>query len=122
MKNLFRIFVLALCGLVGTTFADDFKSLVIPANTASDTIRVRGDQFMLIRNFTQEDGTIHGVVMVNKPPGTTPAVNVLAAAILNMSTLEVISSVVIAGPADVTIMCGSDATGSCFISYKKADN
>ena len=120
MKNLFRIAALAFCGFLGTTFADGFKSLTF--NGTSDTIHVNGDQFMVIRNFTQEGGTDRGVVMVSKPP-TGTAVNVLSAAILDTTTNppEVINNVVIAGPANVTFMCGTGAT-DCFVSYKKADN
>jgi hypothetical protein len=47
-------------------------------------------------------------------------VNVLAAAILDMTPLEVINNVVIAGPADVTVTCDPSAT--CFVSYKKDSN
>src|ERR1700687_5221334 len=111
------------CAIAGTTFADDFKSKVIAGGMPLDpTIRVHGDQFMVIRNFTQTTatGTMRGVVMVSAPPGFTP-VNVLAAAILDKTPLEVINSVVIAGPADVTVTC-PDATAVCFISYKKDSN
>src|SRR5258708_7631817 len=96
MKNLFRIAALAFCGFLGMTFADDFKSLTF--NETSDTIHVHGDQFMVIRNFTQEGGTDRGAVMVSKPP-TVTAVNVLSAAILDTTTNppEVINNVVIAG-------------------------
>lgn len=120
MKNFLRILAIALCAFAGTTFADDFKSEVIPGNGSLGPIRVHGNQFMVIRNFTQEDGTTHGVVMVTQLPGITP-VNVLAAAILNMSTPDVINNVIIAGPADVSVTCG-DTAGNCFISYKKDSN
>ena len=83
--------------------------------------RVHGDQFMVIRNFTQEDGTMHGMVMVTQLPGTT-AVNVLAAAILTASPPDVINSVVIAGPADVSVTCGATMNKNCFISFKKDSN
>jgi hypothetical protein len=81
---------------------------------------------MLIRNFTQEGGTDRGAVTVGKPNNATATSTpvVLTAAIVGpmSATEEVINDVVIAGPADVTISCGSDATGNCFISYKKVDN
>src|SRR5437588_487013 len=121
MKNFLRIFTLALCGYAGTTFADDFKSVVVPLSGLS--IRVHGDQFMVIRNFTQEMGTTRGVVTVSKPPNPPVPVQVLAAAIISQSTsppLDVINSVVIAGPADVTFTCGNGAT--CFVSFKKDSN
>ena len=48
--------------------------------------------------------------------------NVLVAAILDPSQpTEVINTIVIAGPADVSVTCGS-TTGNCFISFKKEGN
>jgi hypothetical protein len=111
------------CGLAGTTFADDFRSEVIMGTVPLGPIRVHGDQFMVIRNFTQEMGTTRGVVTVSKPPNPPVPVSVLAAAIISQSTsppLDVINSVVIAGPADVTFTCGTSAT--CFVSFKKDSN
>lgn len=122
LKNFLRLSAFVLCAFVGTTFADNFKSLTFDASSPQ-TIRVHDDQFMLIRNFTQETGSDHGVVTVAKPNAatatSTPAV--LAAAILDQTPVEVINSVVIAGPADVTFTCGTSG-GNCFISYKKDDN
>jgi hypothetical protein len=120
MKHFLRILVLTVCGLAGTTFADDFKSVTITGGTLFGPIRVHGDQFMVIRNFTQDTTQMtRGMVMVTQLPGTT-SVNVLAAAILDMPSLEVINNVVIAGPADVTVTC--DPNAICFISYKKDSN
>ena len=79
---------------------------------------------MFIRNFTQEmfNGSDRGFVMVAKPNATTsPYVAVLAAASLDQPTVEVINSIVIAGPADVMFTCGASG-GNCFISYKKEGN
>jgi len=122
MKTLLRASVLALCAFVGAIFADDFKSVTITGGTSLDPIRVHDDQLMLIRNFTQDtETTARGVVVVTKPPSSSTSVNVLAAAVLDMPTLEVINSVVIAGPADVTVTC-PDVTAICFISYKKDSN
>ena len=122
MKNLLRIFTLALCAFAGTTFADEFKSVVIPGDgTPHPLPRVHGDQFMVIRNFTQEMGGTRGVVMVSAPPNPPNPVNVLAAAVLTASPPDVINSVVIAGPADVSATCGP-AVGNCFISFKKDSN
>jgi hypothetical protein len=107
----------------GFAFGDDFKSLTIDPLMSSETIRVHNGQFMVVRNFTQENGATRGVVMVTKPPsGSTPvnAVNVLTAALLT-DPPDVINSVVIAGPADVVFTCG-DTTGHCFVSYKKDSN
>jgi len=120
MKNFLRIFALVGCVLAGTIFADDFKSVTISGGIQLGPIRVHGDQFMVIRNFTQDTTQMaRGVVMVTERPSGTP-VNVLSAAILDMTPLEVINSVVIAGPADVTVTCDPSAT--CFISYKKDSN
>jgi hypothetical protein len=99
--------------------ANDFKSEVIfPPNALSK--HVSGDEILIIRNFTQEGGSTRGVVTVNV--NNQPAVNVLTAAILNVNVFagspEVINSVIIAGPANVTVTCGAGAT-DCFISYKK---
>lgn len=122
MKNLFRIAALACCGFVGTTSADDFKSITITGSGSPvDLPRIHGDQFMLIRNFTQDVAeSPRGVVTVTRPPTSVTPVNVLAAAILTASPPDVINSVVIAGPADVTATCPTDAI--CFISFKKASN
>jgi hypothetical protein len=110
------LFVVVLAALA---FADDFKSMTIAGGASSDPIRVHGDQFMVIRNFTQEDGTLSGVVTVTKPTGSP--VNVLTAAILTDSPPDVINNVIIAGPADVTVTCGN-TSGNCFISFKKDNN
>ena len=121
IKSLLRVSAFALCGFVGTIFADDFKSLTFDASSPQ-TIRVHGDQVMLIRNFTQEGtGSTRGTVIVTSPPSSTTSVSVLAAAILDMPSIEVINSVVIAGPADVTFNCGTGG-GNCFVSFKKIDN
>lgn len=123
MKKIFRSFAAVLLVLAFACFAfgDDFKSLTISSGGSSETIRVHNGQFMIIRNFTQDDLTgSRGVVMVAKPPGGT-TVNVLSAAALDASPPDIINTVLIAGPADVTIVCG-DTTGNCFVSFKKKDN
>jgi hypothetical protein len=101
-------------------FADDFKSLTLDPLTPSEIIRVHNGQFMVVRNFTQEDGFLRGVVTVTKPPSTGTSVAVLTAALLT-DRQNVINSVVIAGPADVVFTCG-DTAGHCFVSYKKDNN
>jgi len=121
MKNFLQILPIALCGLAGTAFADDFKSMVITSGVSADLPPIHGDQFMVIRNFTQDDGSPRGVVTVTKPPNGGTSVNVLAAAVLDASPPDVINSVVIAGPADVSVTCGT-TTGNCFISYRKDSN
>lgn len=99
--------------------ANDFQSVIIAAN-GFRSIHIDGDHFLRIRNFTQEGGSTRGVVSATID-GTTA--NVLAAAIIDSGAsamLEVMNSIVIAGPADVTVTCG-DATGSCFVTYRKDD-
>src|ERR1700730_7757818 len=123
MKNFLQVFTLVLCGFAGTTLADDFRSIVIAGGVTQALPRVHGDQFMVIRNFTQEDGTISGVVKVSKPPSSLMPVNVLIAAILNPNfSPDVINSIVIAGPADVSVTCGAMSGSNCFISFKKDSN
>jgi hypothetical protein len=77
---------------------------------------------MVIRNFTQNGGSGRGFVTVNQLH-TGATATVLTAAILDTSTNppDIINCVVIAGPADVSVTCGSGAT-ACFVSDKKKDN
>src|SRR5207244_4008845 len=49
MKNFLQILPIALCGLAGTAFADDFKSMVITSGMSADLPPIHGDQFMVIR-------------------------------------------------------------------------
>ena len=121
MKNFLRISSCGICLLAAITFADDFKSMTIATGVTADLPRIHGDQFMVIRNFTQDDGSPRGVVTVTKPPNGGTSVNVLAAAVLDASPPDVINSIVIAGPADVSVTCGT-TSGNCFISYKKISN
>jgi hypothetical protein len=120
MKTLFPRFVAALCCFVfaAIAFAGDFKSAIISGGGSLLLPHVANDQFLVIRNFTQDTATSsRGIVMVTTHTGTA---NVLTAAILdpsNTSSLEVINNVVVAGPADVTVKCG-DGT-DCFITYRK---
>jgi hypothetical protein len=121
MKRLFRSLAPAFVVLIFSCLAsaDDFKSLVIPPGSM-DLPTVHENQFMVIRNFTQENGIVHGVVMVSTDGGAT-WVNVLTAAILTMSPPEVINNIVVAGPADVSVTCGAIGK-NCFISFKKDSN
>lgn len=103
--------------------AGSFQSTTITPG-GSLSIEVADGRFLVIRNFTQEGGTSRGVVTVATDKGTA---NVLAAAIIDSGTsstsipLEVISNIVIAGPATVTVTCPADATSS-FITYRKESN
>jgi hypothetical protein len=123
LKKIFPAFAPAFAVLIFSclAFADDFKSLTIGTGATMPLPKVHADQFMVIRNFTQDDlVATRGVVTVTKPPGGTP-VNVLSAAALDASPPDIINNVVIAGPADVSVTCG-DTNGNCFISFKKDSN
>ena len=100
--------------------ADVFVSQTIAPQTNFTFSHLHAGQFLVIKNFTQDDLTgERGYVSVTKPPGTS--VMVLTAAALDASPPDIINTVVIAGPADVTAHCG-DTTGNCFISYRKDSN
>lgn len=124
MKISFRLLLtFSIIAFAGFVRADDFKSEAIPFNSDCSIcpIRVHGNQFMVIRNFTQDGFSVsRGVITVTPAPFTGLPVNVLTAAILDTSTVppEIINSIVIAGPADVNIYCGNTA-GNCFVTYRK---
>ena len=128
MKKIFPAFAPAFVVLIFSCVAlgDDFKSETIPPSgcTATCPIHVPNDRFMVIRNFTQQNGTskTRGIVQVSKDGGAT-WVTVLSAAFVDATTVppDVINDIVIAGPADVQVTCGTGA-GNCFISYKKDSN
>src|ERR1700720_3671957 len=66
MKNFLRILALVVFAVPGIAFSGDFKSQVIAGGQSVDLPHVGGDQFMLIRNFTQEGGTAdRGFITVN---------------------------------------------------------
>lgn len=117
------LIAIVFCASAVCILAGSFQSAtIVPGGTL--TIALADSRFLVIRNFTQEGGTTRGVVTVTTDTGTA---NVLAAAIVDSGTsstsipLEVISNVVIAGPATVTVTCPADATG-CFITYRKESN
>jgi hypothetical protein len=96
--------------------ANDFKTVVLAAS-ATTSINVPDNHFLIIRNFTQDGGTTRGVVTVTDANANTA--NVLTAAILdtsNANAVEVINSEVIAGPVTVDVTCGD---ASCVITYKR---
>jgi hypothetical protein len=102
--------------------AGSFKSRFIGA-TPVGPIRIDENEFMLIRNFTQDGpGTSRGFVAFNEDNGNP--VKVLDAAIVSPSPSpapeEVINSIVIAGPARVRFVCGAGA--NCFVTYKIDSN
>jgi len=111
------------CAFAISVFGGSFQSATITPG-GSLAIEVPDGLFLVIRNFTQEGGTTRGVVTATTDSGTA---NVLAAAIINSDTsstsipLDVISNVVVAGPATITVTCPADAT-NCFITYRKESN
>jgi hypothetical protein len=127
MKQIFRRISPALLVLIFSclAFGDDFKSKVFPPSTTPTNLpTVHGDQFMVVRNFTQEDTStgIRGVVQVSTDGGTN-WVDVLTAAFAdpNAAKPDIINSIVIAGPARVRATCGG-LSGNCFLSFKKDSN
>ena len=121
MKSWFpRVLVALFCfGFASAIFAGDFKSAVVIDGSPLGPIHVAGDHFLVIRNFTQEGGTTRGLVNVYDI-STGQSANVLAAAIIDTdpgTPVEVINNVVIDGPANVTVTCGTGAT--CFVTYRK---
>ena len=128
MKTALRYFLAAFLIFIGIAFAfaDDFKSQFISPSQPcpSCPIHVDDEQSLLIRNFTQDSMVnTRGAVTFQRHGGSI--VTVLTASIVDPlaspGSLEVINSVVIAGPATVNVSCG-DATTGCFFSYKKQDN
>ena len=116
--------VLALLN-AGLLFAGGFKSKII--TTSPLTITVPDDRFLKITNFTQEGGTLRGVVEVTFSGDVGGSVNVLTATRIDFSTginsqnfPEINNQVNIAGPAEVRVAPVAGAT--LFITYKKEPN
>ena len=107
------------CVFVPLSFAGEFQSkTIVSGDTFSLTVRAH--DFLRIRNFTQIGGATRAVVSATIGTSTTP-VTVLAATKLDSATLEPINSVIIAGPATVTVTPVASAT--LFITYiKKKDS
>jgi hypothetical protein len=103
------------CICVPFTFAGDFHSESFTAPLPD--INVAAHRFLRIRNFTQDGTGARGAVKVTV--GTSPATTVLSAAIITTGAAvpETINSIVIAGPATVTITAG--VGGTTFITYTK---
>jgi hypothetical protein len=97
----------------------NFKSIILGGG-ASKTIDVPGNRYIIVRNFTQQDGTDRGVITVNTTDGTA---DILAATLVDTdpaSTLEPVNNVYVVGPANVTVTCGAGAT-SCYFTFVKFD-
>jgi hypothetical protein len=119
MKNFLRVFALLICALPGIALAGDFKSAVINDMNPTVNLHVSNEQFLVIRNFTQDmDTNPRGFVTVAPIPAG-PMTKILVAAVVDptLSPPEVINNIVVAGPANVSATCGAGAT--CFLTYRK---
>jgi hypothetical protein len=113
--------VLLFCTLTKFAAAGDFQSVVLSATiNPSVTITVPNGRFLVIRNFTQDVGSIRGQVTATLQPSNLMA-TVLTASFLNTVPVEVINNVVVAGPASVSVTC-PDLAATCFITYRKGDD
>ena len=127
MKILLGRCTVAFCILGATTFvfAGEFKSKVITSSPL--VITVPDNHFLKVTNFTQEGGVDRGVLTVTLTDETGGTANVLAATRIDLSTgsdsqnpPESINRVIIAGPAQVTVIPVVGAT--LFLSYRKEPN
>jgi hypothetical protein len=114
------LIAVSFCAFATFSAAGDFRSMVLTPANPSFPINVPNDRFLVIRNFTQVGSTTpRGLITatVNSVPA-----DILAAAFVNSmsSSIEVINNVIVAGPADVMVTCGSGAT--CFVSYRKGED
>ena len=126
MKIAARCFI-AVVMLAAASFAlaHPFKSKII--TTTPLTITVGDEAFLRIKNFSQEGGTDRGVVSVTLTGENGGTANVLTAVRTDFSTgsnsgnfPEIENQVIIAGPAQVTVVPVSGAT--LFITFRKESN
>src|SRR5437773_12504988 len=127
MKVLLSRYSVAFFLLGGTSFifAGGFKSKIITSSPL--VITVPDNHFLKVTNFTQEGGVDRGVLTVTLNDETGGTANVLAASRIDLSTgtdsqnpPESINRVIIAGPAQATVVPVVGAT--LFISYRKEPN
>jgi len=114
-----------LLSATSSVFAGEFKSKVITSTPL--VITVPDNHFLKVTNFTQEGGVDRGVLTVTLTDETGGTANVLAASRIDLSTgtdsqnpPESINRVIIAGPAQATVVPVVGAT--LFISYRKEPN
>ena len=114
-----------LLSATSSVFAGEFKSKVITSSPL--VITVPDNHFLKVTNFTQEGGVDRGVLTVTLTDETGGTANVLAASRIDLSTgtdsqnpPESINRVIIAGPAQVTVVPVVGAT--LFLSYRKEPN
>src|SRR4029077_8221243 len=124
MKTVFaRVLpVLLFCASATFSAAGDFQSAVLStiSGTPSITITVPAGRFLVIRNFTQDGGSIRGEITATLQPSNLMA-TVLTTSFVNTTPVEVINNVVVAGPASVSVTC-PDSAAKCFITYRKGDD
>ena len=122
MKSAFvrSLIAVLFCVCVRLALAGDFHSATVAAGTPLVLPAVPANHFIRIRNFTQDTpGLARGTVSVVLGSGGT-STTVLTAALTqtgSASAPERINSIVIAGPATVTITAAASTTA--FITYIK---
>ena len=137
------LLAIALIAGVSSVFANEYKSVVIAAGT-SKLVTVDKHEILRIRNFSQEGGDLRGSVTVTTDSGTATALTatILSASATpnptptptptpaptptpgaparvqgsSSSGLEPINSVIIAGPATVSITAGDVPA---FVTFRK---
>src|SRR4029450_9039479 len=123
--NLSRCLIAFFLLNTGFVFGGGFKRQII--TTSPLTVTVPDDRFLKITNFTQEGGSLRGVVEVTFTGEAGGSANVLSATRIDFSTginsqnfPEFINRAVIAGQAEVRVAPVAGAT--LFITYKKEPN
>jgi hypothetical protein len=105
------------CVCVRLTLAGDFHSAVISTGASLPDITVADQHFIRIRNFTQDNNGTRGTVTVKLGTSGAPVVVLVAAAQTTSAAPEAVNSIVIAGPATITIK--ASLTGNTFVTYIK---
>ena len=104
-------FLLAVSSFVRAGDSGNFKTVVIASGGSDFSLHIADKHFVRFRNFTQSGtATDRGAIMVTSN-GTTKSV--LTSSVVDpdlASTPEPIKSVIVAGPADVTISAITNAT------------
>ena len=117
--------VLSVSAFGSKVSANDFKSAVITSTNTLPTVSVSDNQFLTIRTFTQQgsSATERGLVTITMLNGLPASMNILSASIVPADTtaIEPVNTIVIAGPAMVSVTC-PDAAATCFITYRKESN
>ena len=100
----------------------DWTSAIVQQSLS---ITVGADKSLVIRNFTQDGGSLRGFISVTmtNSSNVNTADHVLTATIVDQflpkGSLEPVNEIVIAGPSTVIVTAGDAA---CFITYRKIDD